>query len=690
MSILTVENIHKSYFGKEILRGVSFSLDRGDRLALIGDNGSGKSTLLRIIAGKEKADPESGRVCLASTARPAMLEQELERGQSGSLALDDPEMQKLEQAFRRVEAAMAADPQNSRLLQEYTTLSAKFEALGAWDFEHNLAAALAGLGLEADVLGRPVSALSGGEQMRVKLARILVKEPDLLLLDEPTNHMDVAACEWLEAYLARYKGSLIVVSHDRRFLDRVATQIAELDEGKLSLFSGNYTDYLRIREENLFRLKKEEKKLRDQLDHESEVAQTMLSHRKMTSYHSREKKVRKLSEALTAIKSQTRQKRAPFSLKLIVNEDHGDPRRTLIEATNLSVQFPDSDVPLFKPLDLRIRGQEKKLIVGPNGCGKSNLIRALAAQNPWLTGDVRLSANLQMAFLDQWVRFADESLSVIEELRSRQDLTVGQAREVLASFGFFDSDLEKKIQVLSGGEKSRLALSCILQENPELLFLDEPSNHLDIKSREILEKALENYKGSILAVSHDRYFIDRIAEEVWGYLDGGFRPFPTYDAYRRAVQAEAAATAENKAANPFPEQKATVSAKGEKTPLSENKNSPSAQTAEKGSEPEFKQSGRVSLSFSSIELALLPQLKKIPLKPANKSEERRYRAQMSEALKQCEDEIALCEKQSAELESQFGQNDSSQLYEDYAKIHTRLEAMTELYFKLGVACESDT
>ncbi len=690
MSILTVENIHKSYFGKEILRGVSFSLDRGDRLALIGDNGSGKSTLLRIIAGKEKADPESGRVCLASTARPAMLEQELERGQSGSLALDDPEMQKLEQAFRRVEAAMAADPQNSRLLQEYTTLSAKFEALGAWDFEHNLAAALAGLGLEADVLGRPVSALSGGEQMRVKLARILVKEPDLLLLDEPTNHMDVAACEWLEAYLARYKGSLIVVSHDRRFLDRVATQIAELDEGKLSLFSGNYTDYLRIREENLFRLKKEEKKLRDQLDHESEVAQTMLSHRKMTSYHSREKKVRKLSEALTAIKAKTRQKRSPFTLKLIVNEDHGDPRRTLIEATNLSVQFPDSDVPLFKPLDLRIRGQEKKLIVGPNGCGKSNLIRALAAQNPWLTGDVRLSANLQMAFLDQWVRFADESLSVIDELRSRQDLTVGQAREVLASFGFFDSDLEKKIQVLSGGEKSRLALSCILQENPELLFLDEPSNHLDIKSREILEKALENYKGSILAVSHDRYFIDRIAEEVWGYLDGGFRPFPTYDAYRRAVQAEAAATAENKAANPFPEQKATVSAKGEKTPLSENKNSPSAQTAEKGSEPEFKQSGRVSLSFSSIELALLPQLKKIPLKPANKSEERRYRAQMSEALKQCEDEIALCEKQSAELESQFGQNDSSQLYEDYAKIHTRLEAMTELYFKLGVACESDT
>ena len=690
MSILTVENIHKSYFGKEILRGVSFSLDRGDRLALIGDNGSGKSTLLRIIAGKEKADPESGRVCLASTARPAMLEQELERGQSGSLALDDPEMQKLEQAFRRVEAAMAADPQNSRLLQEYTTLSAKFEALGAWDFEHNLAAALAGLGLEADVLGRPVSALSGGEQMRVKLARILVKEPDLLLLDEPTNHMDVAACEWLEAYLARYKGSLIVVSHDRRFLDRVATQIAELDEGKLSLFSGNYTDYLRIREENLFRLKKEEKKLRDQLDHESEVAQTMLSHRKMTSYHSREKKVRKLSEALTAIKAKTRQKRSPFTLKLIVNEDHGDPRRTLIEATNLSVQFPDSDVPLFKPLDLRIRGQEKKLIVGPNGCGKSNLIRALAAQNPWLTGDVRLSANLQMAFLDQWVRFADESLSVIEELRSRQDLTVRQAREVLASFGFFDSDLEKKIQVLSGGEKSRLALSCILQENPELLFLDEPSNHLDIKSREILEKALENYKGSILAVSHDRYFIDRIAEEVWGYLDGGFRPFPTYDAYRRAVQAEAAATAENKAANPFPEQKATVSAKGEKTPLSENKNSPSAQTAEKGSEPEFKQSGRVSLSFSSIELALLPQLKKIPLKPANKSEERRYRAQMSEALKQCEDEIALCEKQSAELESQFGQNDSSQLYEDYAKIHTRLEAMTELYFKLGVACESDT
>ncbi len=689
MSILTVENIHKSYFGKEILKGVSFSLDRGDRLALIGDNGSGKSTLLRIISGKEKADPESGRVCLASTARPAMLEQELERGKSSSSALDDPEMQKLEQAFRRVEAAMAADPQNSRLLQEYTDLSAKFEALGAWDFERNLTAALAGLGLDSDILTRPVSALSGGEQMRVKLARILVKEPDLLLLDEPTNHMDVDACEWLEDYLARYKGSLIVVSHDRRFLDRVATQIAELDEGKLSLFSGNYTDYLRIREENLFRLRKEEKKLREQVAHESEVAQTMLSHRKMTSYHSREKKVRKLSEALTAIKAQTRQKRSPFTLKLIVNEDHGDPRRTLIEATNLSVQFPDSDVPLFKPLDLRIRGQEKKLIVGPNGCGKSNLIRALAAQNPWLTGDVRLSSNLQMAFLDQWVRFADESLSVIDELRSRQDLTVGQAREVLASFGFFDSDLEKKIQVLSGGEKSRLALSCILQENPELLFLDEPSNHLDIKSREILEKALENYQGTILAVSHDRYFIDRIAEEVWGYLDGGFRPFPTYDAYRRAVQAEAAAAAENKAAGQLPEQKAAASAQTLKNSLSGNKNSPHPQAVTSGSEPQIKPVSGFNLSFTATELALLPQLKKIPLNPQNKSEERRYRAQMAAALKQCEDEIALCEKQSAELESQFGQNDSSQLYEDYAKVHSRLEALTELYFKLGAACEAD-
>lgn len=662
MSILTVEHIKKSYFGKEILQDIDFRLDRGDHLALIGQNGCGKSTLLRIISGLEEADHDGGSVTLAQGTILAYLEQELGADCDTRYALADPELNRLELRFRELEAAMEIHPDDAELLKEYAEVSARFESLGAWDFHHKLSAAMAGLGLSEDVLNRPLTTLSGGERMRAALARILVREPDLLLLDEPTNHLDADACEWLEEFLMKYKGSVIAVSHDRRFLDRIATQTAEIRSGKLCLRRGNYTKFKQIEAEELFRLQKEEKKLTLAVEHESKAAQTMLSHRKMASYHSREKRVQKLSDTLNAVREKTHKGRSGFSLKLIVNDNDADPCRVLINAKGLSVKFEDSDTPLFQPADLVLSGRQKKLICGPNGCGKSNLIRALSGQNPFLIGDLYLSQGLRAAFLDQWARFEDEEMTVVEELMTRDDsLTQGKARELLASFAFYDTDIHKKISVLSGGEKSRLAMCCILRENPEILFLDEPTNHLDIQSREILEKALTDYPGTVLAVSHDRYFIDRLADEIWGFVGDTIRFFPNYEAYRRAVRSYLQAQAEG----------AASAVRQEHLP------------AEAGSDVPEVQACPSKQLWTAEEKRLLPELSKISALPKNRSAERRFKALLAEAVKNIENVITNTEAECTALEQRFGVEDSRELYEEYAALHQRCEQLYELYEKMG-------
>lgn len=660
-----MEHIRKAYFGKIILRDVHFQLDRGERLALIGANGSGKTSLLRIIAGEEEADRDGGNVTLARGTVLAYLQQELGQDSDSRYALSDPEFVSLQQAIRSCESRMAKEPRNRDLLSEYSRLSARFESLGGWDFQHRLAATLAGLGLSSDAMDRPLHTFSGGERMRVALAGILIRQPDLLLLDEPTNHLDVEACEWLENYLAAFSGTLIVVSHDRRFLDNTATITAELKNGSLTMRRGNYSSFKQQEAELLFHLQKEEKKLSLAVKHESEVAQTMLSHRKMTSYHSREKKVQKLSEALRQVREKTKSERKPFHLKIQADEDRGDPTRVLIRTENLGILFPDADESLFKPLNLLLKGREKICICGPNGCGKSNLIRALAGRNPYVTGTVSLASNLRIAFLDQWVRFSDPETTVIETLMSGNDnLSENMAREDLASYGFFDTDLQKKISVLSGGEKARLALACLLQENPDILFLDEPTNHLDIESREILEKAIRKYRGTVLAVSHDRYFIDQVADKIWGFLQGQIREFQAYSHYRSA----------------------------EKQSREQNRLHPAGQNPAMTDKSESLLSAPPSveqetLFWSEQELALMPVLKEMTKRSRNKVSERKFRALAAECMRKIEDRAADTENKIKETESQFGSNDSAQLYHEYAALRAELEELYALYEKIGLLIE---
>lgn len=661
MSLLTLNHVAKTYANQEVLRDVNLSLDRGDRLGLIGHNGSGKTTLLRLIAGKEEPDTDKGRVHIADSVICQYLEQEFSQDDLDRDALEHPEFRALQEELAKLEAAMAQEPENSQLLARYAEINANFAAKGAWDYPYRLAQAAAGLGLSLEKVKRNRALLSGGERMRLALASLLVEDADLLLLDEPTNHLDIGAIEWLSTYLAQTKAALIVVSHDRAFLDSVTNLTAELNHGKLTLYRGNYSQFKVIQSQDQLRLSREASKLQKAIDHESEVVQTLYSHRKIASYHSRQKKLEKLQDALTKVKEDAKVVTPRFKLTYLSEADPGKPGQLLISGQGVSVRFPDANEDLFEPVDIEIHSGQRILICGPNGCGKTNLLKCLAAENPYLVGDIRLLPGLRFASLAQWQRFEDQEQEVLTCLMAANDrLTPGQAQEVLAAYGFFHTDLQKRLKDLSGGEKSRLALACILQHQPDLLFLDEPTNHLDIRSSEILEFALKDFKGTLVAVSHDRYFIQTLAEQVWGFLGREIQSFYSYPSYRQAVQA-------------WQQQAAKAEKKG-----SDQADKPSDALSGQAEGPHF----------SPSELKLWPDLAKLPWTNRSKQAERQVRAQGAAALRAMEKEIADLEASGAELEALFGKEDSQELYEQYGHQQIRLEGLLNLYIKLDEILEN--
>lgn len=671
MSLLTLENISKSYFGKTILDRISFRLDRGERLALIGSNGAGKTTLMKILASVETPDPDEGRLTIAKGTVVGYLQQELRSSTIEEAPLSSPELEQAQRALHQLELQMAADPQDADLLARYSKALAHFESIGGWDFHHRMTAALVGLGLKPDALDHPLSTYSGGERMRVALARLMVQQPDLLLLDEPTNHLDLEACEWLEETLLHYKGSVLVISHDRSFLDRVATCTAELKDGGLVFRKGNYTQFKEIESQERERLYREAKKTAQALAHESDVMQTMLSHRKMVSYHSRQKRVEKLSAALKEIKDRTHQDQAPFQLKLLLGEDRGDPNRVLIQARDLTVHFPDSDRPLFEPASLLIKGPDKVVICGPNGCGKTNLIRALSAQNPWLEGQVSLSPTLTSVYLDQWVRFEDHGQTVLQEWQEKaDDLTENQSREWLARFGFVETDLLQPVATLSGGEKVRLIFALLFRESPDVLFLDEPTNHLDIASREILEDAIQSYPGAVVAVSHDRYFIQRIAQKIWGFVGDQLKEFDSFKAYRKALSLQNT------------ENKALTNSLTQNSNLSGLEKDDSAKTPSADTLPCDIETPKESL-WTESDLTFYPELGKIKYRSSNLSQERRLTALAKDCASRIEIDINEREETCAQLESKFTENPSLSDYEQYALLQKEVELLYDLYGRIG-------
>ena len=631
MPILTLNNISMSYGQRRVLDGVSFRVNKGDRIVFIGDNGAGKTTLFKIIKGA--LTPDEGEVILHGNTIAGYLSQNMdEQDLSGATLkpsyLIDLELE-IDSVSNKISHASEKHEDATVYIEELSKLQSQYESAGGYDYEYRLQDALAGLGL-GDIYGRDdFSGLSGGEKMRVCLARLIVDRPDILLLDEPTNHLDMEAVEWLEKYLASYGGAVFVITHDRHFIDQVANRVIELDGGHITEYKGGYTDYKEQKEHFIKSQSLVTKALEEELAHQLDVKQTMLSHRNISGYHQREKMVAKLEEKLEEARSKLPSGYAKMSFTAQPLERTGRSDRIILQAKELAMRFEDSDTNLFDPLSFEVTADEKLFLAGPNGCGKTTLLKLLSGHAGdklrGSSGTVLIGSAQSMGYMEQFVPFDDEELSCFDELVSRSDIGTTEARTLLARFGFKGEDAFKKISMLSGGERSRLYLCCLLRENPDILFLDEPTNHLDINSREILEDAIKEYSGAVICVSHDRFFIDKCADKVLGFKDKKAVLYDSYYFYRKAIQSDPA----------------VIVAEEEKT---ENENT---------------------------------------VRNVNRAQERKESAKRRQRIADIEKETTRLEAEQKELEAKFGGSCGEEDVKRYAEISELLSKLYDEYFELN-------
>lgn len=643
MPLISVNKVSKSYHSRLLLDHVSFSIERGDKIALIGSNGTGKSTLFKMIRGDVL--PDEGEVLHHGTAIAGYLTQNMEELDMGGNILISEEIRDVEDKMREAEYKLAtADAAESQsLLRTYEQLTARFEALGGYDYEPRMKAALAGLGLSDIDFTRDISSFSGGEKMRICLARLIVSRPDILLLDEPTNHLDTDALEWLEGFVRSYGGAVLLISHDRYFIDRTVTKVLELENGSITAYRGNYTEYKEQKRRFIEDQKRLVSNLEKELVRQEGVTQTMLSHRNISGYHAREKVVEKLSDRLAAEKSKLAGGPLQMSFKLMPEVRAGDPEKILLQTRNLGKTFPDGKV-LFRDVNFEIKACDKMFLVGPNGCGKTTMLSLLLGRISEFDGDVLISGSSRIGYMGQFVPFEDETRTILDELMERSELGETAARNLLARFGFRDIDVYKQISVLSGGERSRLFLCCLLEEKPELLFLDEPTNHLDIESREVLEDALADYNGAILAVSHDRYFIEKCQSKILGFFGDHVELYDKYEFYRRKYRAFVADEESKRAA---------------------------ALSEQRREDKERREAEKKEASESS------------PKTPSvNRAKERKETAKRKERIKFLEKTIAELEEEQKTLEASFGKDTTKEDYDRYAKNSETLEEMYAEYMEL--------
>lgn len=553
MSLLTLENIVKEYRNRTVLNGASLRVEKGERLALTGPNGSGKTTLIRIALGLEQCD--RGNVVIARGTRTGYLSQELAvmdaAGGGNETAVHYDKIIRIEKKLRELEKQMeraaghdaAAGADCGRLLDEYSRLQERYEAMDGYSIEARIKSILLGLGLKQEALSTPVSDLSGGEKMRVAIARLLLEEPDLLILDEPTNHMDIQATEWLEGFLRKFAGGVLFVSHDRYFLDQVATRVAELENGGIIERSGSYSTFVEQKERMREFALKEQRRLEREIVTEEKKARSLKgegSHRtrNISAWKSREKMVGRLKEKLVETREgviadqhlhKTKAPRVMFKGVKHVSAE-------IAKAEKLRKTF--GPAVLFDDIHFLIRGGERVGLIGPNGCGKTTLLNILLGRDTDFEGYARLGQWVRHAWLGQEIYFENEDRTILEELLTVKELPDREARNFLAGFQFYGDDLDKRIGVLSGGERVRLYLACIILTEPDCLIMDEPTNHLDIAARNAVESALADFKGTLLAVSHDRYFLTRCVNRILEFDGRGLRNYNgNYEFYRRVRDA---------------------------------------------------------------------------------------------------------------------------------------------------------
>jgi ATP-binding cassette, subfamily F, member 3 len=538
MSLISAIDLGKSYGARDIFIHITLSVPRHGRVALVGPNGVGKTTLLRILVGLE--EPSAGRVERAKGLRVGYLPQETTFETNNNLwdecltAFADLVLRRTE--LERLEAEMSDPTKTEAALESYGRLQAEFEHLGGYTFELRIHQTLTGLGFTADDERRPLTQFSGGQRTRALLARLLLSNPDLLLLDEPTNHLDIAAVEWLESYLADWEGAVLIVSHDRYFLDRVAKTIWEMTPA-LETYHGNYSAYLMQREERYQRRLEEYEKQQEFVEKEEEYIRRNLAGQNTRQAQGRRTRLeRLLKEARLTPPTQGRKLR----LKL---EPVGRSGELVLRTYGLSVGFADEGKPLFAVPDLVLRRGECAAVIGPNGAGKTTFLRTILDQIPPLAGEVELGSSLKIGYFAQAHEGLHPKWTLMEEIQAQAPhMLPAEVRDYLAKFLFTGDDVFKPVAALSGGERGRLALACLALQGANLLLLDEPTNHLDLPAQEVLQNLLANYAGTILLVSHDRYLIDALATQVWEVLpeESMLRVFEgTYSEYKTARQGEA-------------------------------------------------------------------------------------------------------------------------------------------------------
>ncbi len=580
MALLTASNVGQSFGDFDVFSGVTVSIPKGGKIGLVGPNGIGKTTLLLIMAGKQQ--PSSGSVHIARGTRVGYLSQESSEAFVGHensvfeemLTVFDP-LRATEARLREMEAQMASDREHSdELMDAYSHLQIEYELAGGYEYETRIRQVLSGLGFQSDAWSQPLSQLSGGQKTRALLARLLLEAPDLLILDEPTNHLDVEAVQWLEGTLSTWPGAVLVVSHDRYFLDRFADTIWEMSRQGMETFRGNYSAYLQQRQDRWERRQREYDALQERIAKEMDFIRrniagqrTQMAWGKLSRLSREVEAIRvgglgaigdleskgwsqvaaeldlrrpastlaELQEAINALPAPTRPPVVNVRLRSAYRSGN-----LILRASDLVVGYPGR--PLFSVDALELWRQEIAALIGPNGTGKTTFLRTLLGQIEPLEGEIQLGASLKVGYFAQTQESLDPNQTVLDEFLRHKAMPISEARNILARYLFRGDDVYSKVGSLSGGQRARLALAILVLQEANFLLLDEPTNHLDIPSQEVLQAALEAFDGTVLLVSHDRYLVDRLASQVWELKPGDGRlrlevfpgPYQEYLAARSA------------------------------------------------------------------------------------------------------------------------------------------------------------